>query len=174
MGCQRPPIHWDPVPTAPVTEILQLLVLMWTCPNLTTKGKNSIFDKVFPNTSILAGFLSPCSIVCCPGLFDILQAPTAPTLSRLKSLPTDYSKRWAIYLVPEKPSCVPKVYIGSGTSTAGGVSQRMSQYTASSPCYNTLQQFSTKATPSLTRVCCYGRQFPLLKTYHYSGLSSFS
>ena len=38
-----------------VTEMLQLLVLLiWTCLNLTTRGKNQIFDKVFPSTSILA------------------------------------------------------------------------------------------------------------------------
>jgi hypothetical protein len=121
----------DSVPTVPVTEILQLLgLLMWTRLNLTTKGKNPIFDKVFPDTSILAGLLSSSSMVCCPGLFDILQAPTAPTLSLLKSLPTNYYKRWAIYLlVLEKPFCVPRVYIGSGTTAIAGVSHRMSRYT---------------------------------------------
>ena len=69
-------------------------------------------------------------MVCCPGLFGILQAPTAPTLSLLKSLPTDYHKRWAIYLlVLEKPSCSPRVYIASGTDKAYGVQSRMHHYT---------------------------------------------
>src|SRR5215469_3261627 len=85
----------DSVPTVPVTEILQLLVfLMWTCLNLTTKGKNLIFDKVFPDTSILDSRPWNRRREGLRGLFDILQAHTAPTLSLLK-----YYKRCAIYLL---------------------------------------------------------------------------
>jgi hypothetical protein len=90
--------------------------------------KNAIFDIVFPDASVIAELISSCSLVCCPGLFDILQASTAPTLSQLKSLLTDYHKRWKIYLILlEMSFCRPRVYIGSGTNTRDGVSNRLSQ-----------------------------------------------
>jgi hypothetical protein len=169
----------DSVPTVPVTEILQLLVLlMWTCLNLTTKGKNPIFDKVFPDTSILAGLLSSYSMVCCPGLFDILQAPTAPTLSLLKSLPTNYYKRWAIYiLVLEKPFRVPRIYIGSGTTAiAGSLTSYVYIHKPSKSCQSTLQQLSRKAMLSLTRVYYSGHLSPQLRrtttTSYVSSLGS--
>ena len=47
----------------------------------------------------------------------------------MKSLPTNFHKRWAVYLlVLEKPFCVPRVYIGSGTEKTYGVQYRMSSY----------------------------------------------
>lgn len=121
----------DYVSNTPITEILQLIaILAWTCLNLTTRGKNPIFDQVLPSISVITELLYSSSIVFCPGLFDILQASTAPTLAQLKSLPTNFSKRWGIYLLTlEKPLCLPKIYIGSGTSAASGVTARLNMYT---------------------------------------------
>ena len=117
-------------PSIPVTDMLQLIVLlMWTCLRLTVKSKNPIFDLVFPSLSVITELISSCGLVCCPGLFDILQASTAPTLSQLKSLPTNLHKRWGVYLlVLEKPSYIPRIYIESGTGAAEGVSHRMNTY----------------------------------------------
>jgi hypothetical protein len=59
----------------------------------------------------------------------MLQSATAPTLSQLKALPSDFSNRWGVYLlVLEKIGCIPRVYIGSGISTRG-VNNRMQEYT---------------------------------------------
>jgi hypothetical protein len=56
----------------------------------------------------------------------------------LKSLPSDFRKRWGIYLlVLEKPFSIPRIYIGSGTNALSGVSQRMAQYTG----LNTLPKY---------------------------------
>lgn len=106
-----------------------LVLMIWTCLTLSVRGKNPIFDQIFPSTSVLAELVSSCSLVCCPGLLDILREQAPPLLAQLKSLPTNFYKRWAVYLlVLEKPSCTPKVYVGSGTAAQSGVSQRMSQY----------------------------------------------
>lgn len=116
--------------SVPVTNVLQLLVLlMWTCLRITVLSKNPIFDLVFPDMSTITDLVSSCSLVCAPGLCDILQSSTAPSLKKLKSFPSNFRKRWAVYLlVLEKPLCVPRTYVGSGTASQEGVSQRMSQY----------------------------------------------
>jgi transposase-like protein len=118
----------DAVPTVPVTELFQLIVLLaWTCLQLSTR-KNAIFDTVFPNMSVITGLMASTSSACCPGLFNMLQSSTPPTLSQLKTLPSDFSKRWGIYLlVLEKAGCIPRVYIGSGTRQVG-VYYRMRDY----------------------------------------------
>jgi hypothetical protein len=64
-----------------------------------------------------------------PGLLDVLQSKTAPTISYFKSLPLHLVKLWAVYLlVLGKPGHRPKVYIGSGTESRSVVCTRIGQY----------------------------------------------
>jgi hypothetical protein len=64
-----------------------------------------------------------------PGLLDVLQSRTSPTISYFKSLPLHLVKLWAVYLlVLEKPVHRPKVYIGCGTESRSGVCTRIGQY----------------------------------------------
>jgi hypothetical protein len=135
---------------------------------------SDILESV-PTTPVITGLISPSSVVCCPGLLDILQASTAPTLSQLKSLPADFHKRWAIYLlVLEKPFCVPTIYIGSGTGVQSGISHRMSCYDNLIVCQGTLRKLSRTGIPLHIRVYCSGHLFPQQKRYHSYELCSLS
>jgi hypothetical protein len=100
------------------TTVFQLVVLLtWAClDNRPPKKKHPIFSKVLPTQAVVEELLSAVSVVFAPGLFEVLQASTPPTLHYFKGLPTDDKKRWGIYLlVLEKPGARPKIYIGSGT-----------------------------------------------------------
>lgn len=64
-----------------------------------------------------------------PRLLDILQSSPLPALSFFKSLPTECSKIWAVYLlVLEKANCTPRLYTGSGTHAERGAHERLRQY----------------------------------------------
>lgn len=50
-------------------------------------------------------------------------------MSYLKTLPTEFHKRWAVYLIVlEKPSCRLRSYIGSGTDAKSGTSSHLRHY----------------------------------------------
>jgi hypothetical protein len=69
------------------------------------------------------------SLTFAPGLLDVLQSKTPPTISYFKSLPLHLAKIWGVYLlVLEKPNHHPKVYIGSSTESRSGLCTQMSQY----------------------------------------------
>jgi hypothetical protein len=56
--------------------------------------------------------LSDPLLVFAPGLLDVFQASTPPSLSYFKSQPTYVSKCWAVYLIIlEKLDSRPKIYI---------------------------------------------------------------
>jgi hypothetical protein len=79
--------------------------------------------------AVLEEIASTTSIVFAPGFFNVFHAAAAPTIKYFKTLPTDISKRWAVYLlVLEKPSCRPKFYIGSGTKGRRGIQDRFMHY----------------------------------------------
>lgn len=62
---------------------------------------------------------------------DILQSDSPPLLGGFHSFDTEASREkvWGIYIVlMEKAGDKPKLYVGSGTSSEGGVRQRFSQY----------------------------------------------
>lgn len=64
-----------------------------------------------------------------PGLFEVLQSTSPPSSTFFKTLPTDYNRKWAVYLVlQEKKDCQPLIYIGSGTSCLRGVVERLANY----------------------------------------------
>ena len=91
--------------------------------------KHSFFVKILSSEDFLEELLSATSLVFAPGLLDILQSSAPPTIAFFKSLPTDCENVWGVYLlVLEKRDSRSKIYIGSGTSVAGGVSSRLIQY----------------------------------------------
>lgn len=113
------------------TDILEYLVwLLWCCLTLTpAKLKNPVFAMVLATEDVLQQLLSDSLLVFAPGLLDVLQSTTPPTVSYFKSLPICLSKFWAVYLlILEKQGCRPRIYIGSGTHTARGIAGRFSQY----------------------------------------------
>lgn len=113
------------------TTILQFVMLVtWTCLSDTPfNQKNTMFARFFTSLSVLEGIASTASLEFAPGLFEVLQAATPPTIKLFKSLPTDVLSRWGVYvLVLEKPLCRPRLYISSGTNSFGGVRTRLKQY----------------------------------------------
>jgi hypothetical protein len=121
----------DGVSTTPCKDLLQLIMLLpWTCLNHTHKTMRSgVFDKLFSTRAILAELLTAASMAFAPGLLDTIHASTPPSLSFFKSLPTECSKKWAVYLlVMEKKKCTPRLYTGSGTHAVRGAYHRLLQY----------------------------------------------
>jgi hypothetical protein len=111
--------------------LLQLVMLItWTCLSDTPfNQKNTLFARFFTSQAVLEEVASTASLVFAPGLFEVLQAATPPTIQFFKGLPTDTSSRWGIYvMVLEKCSCRSRIYIGSGTNYKGGVRSRLKQY----------------------------------------------
>jgi hypothetical protein len=133
------------------STILQLIILLtWNCLSTTPPNQKSmyfpvisrfytnvispIFAQIIGSQIVLEGLLSAVSLVFAPGLFEIFNSATPPTVAYFKSLPTDTktTKRWAVYLILlEKLGCQPQIYIGIGTSASQGVSQRLSSYSNS-------------------------------------------
>ncbi|OBT71669.1 hypothetical protein VF21_10587 [Pseudogymnoascus sp. 05NY08] len=117
---------------ATVSEIV--LSAAWTCLSGTRfQQKNVYFDQVFISEDDLRDVASDASLAFAPGLLDVLQAasPPLPTMNFFKTVTTDTSdlRWWGVYaLVLKKAGCRPMLYIGSGTSTFGGVRARLKQY----------------------------------------------
>jgi hypothetical protein len=108
-----------------------VLSTTWTCLCDTPSWqKNSLFARFFTSQADLEEVASTASIAFAPGLFEVLQAATPPTVEFFKTLPTDTTAlRWGIYVIVfEKTGCRPIIYIGSGTNTYGGVRSRLKQY----------------------------------------------
>ena len=113
--------------------LLQLVLqLTWTCLSTFAQWyKHSIFTKVLSSQDIVEQLLSSTPLIFAPGLFEVLESSTPPTVSYFKSLPlpTNCKKLWAVYLlVLEKPNCRPRIYIGSATSVRNGLYARFHQY----------------------------------------------
>lgn len=112
-------------------NILQFVLLAtWTClVDTPFNQKNTLFARFFTSQAVFEQLASTASLVFSPGLFEELQAATSPTIHFFKSLPTDTTSRWGIYvIVLEKLGCRFKIYIGSGTNGIGGVQARLKQY----------------------------------------------
>lgn len=113
------------------TEIIPVfLLLLWTflsaVPDL---RKHYNFTKILSSKDVVKLLLNSANLSFAPGLLDIISSSTPPTVDFFKSLPTEASKRWGIYLhVLEKQGCKTAIYIGSGTQVDLGVSTRLSQY----------------------------------------------
>jgi hypothetical protein len=91
--------------------------------------KNGVFALVIPTQEVLAQLVMASHFSFAPGILDVLQSKTPPTISYFKSLPRHFSKIWAVYLLTlEKPNHRPKIYIGCCTEKRSGVLTRMGQY----------------------------------------------
>lgn len=113
------------------SALLELvLVLLWTCLcSSPEKNKHPMYNRFFPSRDTLEILFSSVSLVFAPGLLEVLQASTPPTIAYFKTLPTECKKIWGVYLlVLEKQGYRPKIYIGSGTDARNGVSTRLAQY----------------------------------------------
>ena len=100
------------------TTIFQLILLLtWTClDTVGEKQKHVVYGKVLSSYEALEQLLTSASVVFAPGLFEVLQAISPPTIAYFKGLPSGYLKLWAIYLlVLEQDGRRPKIYIGSAT-----------------------------------------------------------
>jgi hypothetical protein len=111
--------------------LLQLILLItWTVLSDTPANqKNTLFTQFFTSEAVFGEIAATASLVFAPNLLNVLRAAAPPTVQYFKTLPTEISNRWAIYLlVLEKSGCRPRVYIGSGTNTQGGIQARFHQY----------------------------------------------
>jgi hypothetical protein len=106
-----------------------LVVLIWACLLVPTVGKNHLFAQLFFDIDVVKEVASMASLCFCPGLLQVLEAMSPPTLSWFKSLPSKHLGRWGVYvLVFEKKGCRPYVYVGSGTDARYGVTSRWTLY----------------------------------------------
>jgi len=107
-----------------------MIWLCWTVLYLTAPAlKNPKHAVVFPTLRKVKQLLMSSGIQFAPGLLDVVQSKTPPTIAFFKSLPCHIYKLWAVYvLVLEKAGCRPRVYIGSGTDTKSGVSKRITEH----------------------------------------------
>lgn len=110
-------------------DILEYMLLVWNLLTLTPVSlKNPVHAMVLATRDLLEQLLSDSLLVFAPGLLDVLQPPTPPSVAYFKGLPTD-ANCWGVYLlVLEKPGCRPKIYVGSGTDKDRGVARRFQQY----------------------------------------------
>ncbi|KAK5129539.1 hypothetical protein LTR08_003160 [Meristemomyces frigidus] len=119
--------------TFTASTILELVCLVaWAVlTNTHVHQKSPLYATFFTSLAALELIASTASLSFAPGLLDVLQSATPPTIQFFKSLPKCKSPKtkWAVYLlVLEKPGCRPKIYIGSATETENGVHHRFQQY----------------------------------------------
>ncbi|RDL36686.1 Clathrin heavy chain [Venustampulla echinocandica] len=113
------------------SNILEYVVgQVWSLLTLTpARRQNPIFNMILSTRDVVEQILADSLLVFAPGLLDVVRSPTPPSVAYFKSLPTDVTKHWAVYLlVLEKPGCGPKIYIGSGTGELRGVVTRFYHY----------------------------------------------
>lgn len=109
-----------------------VLLLVWTLLTLTPVTKsNHACDIILLSQDVISKIMSDSLLSFAPGLLDVVQAATPPSIAFFKTLPTQFKKLWGVYvIVLEKKGCRPKVYIGSSTESDSGVIRRMRQYDA--------------------------------------------
>lgn len=111
-----------------------VLSLAWACLSQTNRAlKNLHLDAAFPAKSAMENVMHSSPHEFAPGLMQVFQSSTAPTISDFKNLPLPLDnpkeKLWAVYLlVLEKDGHCPRIYIGSGTDSECGVRRRMTSY----------------------------------------------
>lgn len=106
-----------------------VLWLAWVCLSTTNRAhKNLQLDLVFSTERAMEKVMQSSPLEFAPGLLQIFQSPTAPTIAYFKTLSLHLDKLWAVYLlVLEKDGERPRIYIGTSTRERG-VRHRMSQY----------------------------------------------
>jgi hypothetical protein len=106
----------------------------WLClSNSYAAMKNYHIDKWLYSYDVFEEYFFELALVFAPGLLEVLQASTPPTLAFFRTLPSHIKvgRCWAVYLlILEKSDCRPRVYIGMGTQEVKGVAGRLYQYEA--------------------------------------------
>ena len=122
----------DSAVAVPLTILALCTQLVWKTYSATPKySLNVLFMTIFPDLNTVTDLLATLSLSFAPGLLEVLQSATPPTIAYFKTLPDPYlADTWAVYvLVLEKNGRRPKVYIGSGTDrNRSGVRARMRRY----------------------------------------------
>lgn len=91
--------------------------------------KNSYFARFFTSLEALEGIATTAAPTFAPGLIELFDAPEAPTLARLKAIPTTVIDCWGVYLlILEKEGSPSKVYVGSGTNAEYSIPARFEAY----------------------------------------------
>lgn len=107
-----------------------VLKLTWKCLE-TTKStyKNPVYSLHLPDEGALRKLAYSRQLNFAPSLLKVLQAAAPPKLGFFTSLPQAPKGAWGVYaIVLEKEGSRPLVYIGSATSTFGGVHRRFQEY----------------------------------------------
>ena len=133
-------------PTPTSQELFEVIItLVWACLMVPTTRNNRLFALVFFDKSIVANVAASASLSFCPGLLEVIQAASPPTLSWWKALPDNHHGRWGVYaLVFEKKGCRPLIYIGSGSESLTGLTSRWALYDR----HNLYLRQSTNGLPS--------------------------
>ncbi|KAF7934116.1 uncharacterized protein EAE97_008476 [Botrytis byssoidea] len=94
-----------------------------------TASEAAPLQYIAPFTETYRTIKSTMKLEFAPNLFETLSDPSPPSLSFFKSLPIVRGPFWAVYVVlMEKAGSAPKLYVGSGTSVAGGYKSRCETY----------------------------------------------
>jgi hypothetical protein len=89
--------------------------------------KNPVHDMLFPSEDVLDKLLS--TIAFAPGLIEVLESATPPTIAFFERLPTNLNGLWGVYLIVlRKQGCRSKIYIGCGTDSVRGLHVRFGHY----------------------------------------------
>jgi hypothetical protein len=87
--------------------LLYVLSIAWTVLSTTpAKNKNRFFALIFPIEAVFQQIAATVSITFAPGLWEILEAATPPTIANFKTLrvPLDSDRVWDVYLlILQKP-----------------------------------------------------------------------
>lgn len=121
----------DSAAAVPLTILALCTQLVWNTYSATPKHSvNVLFTTIFPDLETVTDLLASFSLSFAPGLPEVLQLATPPTIAFFKTLPDPYlPKTWAVYvIVMEKNGRRPKLYFGSGTDMLWGVPGRMRVY----------------------------------------------
>ena len=102
----------------------------WACIDQThPKMKNILFTRFFKSYEDVEAIASAADIQFAPGLLDIVQSVTPPSVEFFKCLPVDTVDRWAVYAIfMEKDECRSRLYVGVGTHDDSGVAARLQAY----------------------------------------------
>ena len=96
-----------------------------------SKLEDPVFAIAIGTQATLQQLLSDSKLVFAPSLLANSQATTPPSISDFVALPICVSKCWGAYLLLlMKQNYRPRIYIGSGTDTRGGLAKRLRDYDA--------------------------------------------
>lgn len=111
-------------------DLLEIFTLViWNCLD-NSSWKVSTFELVLKSRVFTLSLLAAAGLNVCPGLLEVIQHPTPPSITWFESLPSLIpASVWGIYaLVLRKDGCLPCLYFGSGTNYSQGVRARISNY----------------------------------------------